>query len=80
MYFALYLSHFDLITYCIFFVLLVFFQTVLADPSSNHASTSNLQLGPEEETIVVLNFETIQDPPPQQGVLSIALLLSFIFL
>ncbi|XP_026111673.1 uncharacterized protein LOC113088993 isoform X1 [Carassius auratus] len=41
-------------------------KTVPADPSSNQASTSNLQLGPEEETIVVLNLESIQDPPPQQ--------------
>ncbi|XP_026118742.1 uncharacterized protein LOC113097695 isoform X2 [Carassius auratus] len=41
-------------------------KRVPADPSSNQASTSNLQLGPEEETIVVLNLESIQDPPPQQ--------------
>ncbi|XP_077065665.1 uncharacterized protein LOC143718509 [Siphateles boraxobius] len=37
-------------------------KTVPTDPSA----TGNLQRDPEEETIVVLNLETIQDPPPQQ--------------
>ncbi|XP_039536356.1 uncharacterized protein LOC120484966 [Pimephales promelas] len=36
-------------------------NTVPADPS-----TESLQLDPEQETVVVLNLETIPDPPPQQ--------------